>query len=132
MQKYVRLATTLLVVSLALHCAPLQARSVDGAFRAAIQYRYNREMLYYTIVPYKNRYFGESCGTSQAMRNQNGVRPHIAIWEYVNGHWSFIFDFYATVDADEGALELNRLFARYQFSPNMRQKLMYGPERRVY
>lgn len=124
-----------LLVAIIMFCAALamaRASSTDDAFCAAIKARYGAGMKYYTIVPYKNKYFGLCCDTSQANRNNNGRKPHLAVWETANGRWSWIFDFYAEVDADDGAIALNRLFARYQFSPSMRQKLMYGTERSVY
>jgi hypothetical protein len=111
--------------------APAWSDGVDAQFRQAIRQKFGNRLPYYTIVPYKDKYFGSCCNESGHQRGATPGKPHWAIWEYVHGHWSYIFEFDSEVDADEGVEANNKTFARYQFSPSMRTKLMYGNEKHL-
>lgn len=107
------------------------AQSLPQGLRALIQQRFGARMPYATLVPYKNTYFAAAYNVDADTRNSTGKKTHWAVYEYVQGHWSYIFEFDSTVDADEESARLDALFARYRFSSDMRGQLMYGQEQRL-
>ncbi len=106
----------------------VQAESLESRLASTVRQRYGQRMHYATIVPYKKLYFGAVYNVPAEVRNSTGQKTHWAIYEYVGARWQFIFEFDATVDADEESARLDNLFARHRFSSNMRGQLMYGEE----
>ena len=82
-------------------------------------------LVWYTIVPYKNIYFASTSGS-----DENGM-DFYAIWEYLeDGKWHFIFQHSATNAGPEAHAEYDKIYAKHRFSPQMRKKLMRGPEKK--
>jgi hypothetical protein len=100
-------------------------RRFPGAERPYVQYA--------NVVPYGNTAFGMTIGSREGF-----YAPLWAVWERKGGQWSFIFDFeywpygfahYGTYTAATKQRHeecLDRLFAQYRFSRNMRQQLFSG------
>ena len=106
----------------------VRAEGLESRLASTVRQRYGERMPYATIVPYKKLYFGAAYNVPAEVRNSTGKKTHWAIYEYVNSRWQFIFEFDATVDADEESARLDALFSRHRFSSNMRGQLMYGEE----
>lgn len=117
------------VVMFWLLAASAGAQSVEGKLARAVRQRFGARMHFVTVVPYKSTYFGSSVNAS--WQSDPNHTKHYAIWEYVHGRWSYIFECSALTDADEEHAELDRLFRKHGFSPQMREKLMYGKARRM-
>lgn len=108
----------------------VSGQGLDGALRNKVRAQYGNRYSYYTIVPYKNTAFAAVYDVDSDTRNSTGRATNWAVYEFVHGHWSYIFSFQSTVDADEESERLDRLFAKHRFSSTMRGNLMYGEERR--
>jgi len=88
-------------------------------------------MKFYTLVPHGKSYFAAAYNVDSETRNSTGKKTHWAVYEYLKNRWSPVFEFDSTVDADEESERLGSLFAKNQFSSEMRGKLMYGRESRL-
>ena len=110
-------------------CLPVAAQPTLSRLRPVVRSAFGNQMRYCTVVPYKNTAFAAACEVASQARG--GQPVHWAVYEYVGGRWSLVFTFTSTVDADEESARLDQLFARYRFSGQMRQKLMYGSENRL-
>ncbi|MBT9588638.1 hypothetical protein IV102_35205 [bacterium] len=125
MMKKIALALLLMIVPAA------SADSVRERLSATVRAQYGQRMPYGIIVPYKKVYFATAYNVDSETRNSTGKKTHFAVYEYVGSRWKFIFEFDAGVDADEESARLDALFSKYQFSSEMRGKLMYGDELRL-
>lgn len=87
------------------------------------------------IIPYKDTYFGMTWYSSKQLQgDQTWLQRYlksgtVALWEFKNGKWSWIFDY--EVEGQTEA-ELDALYARYQFSPRMRKLLTTDSTATVY
>ena len=124
MMKKIALALLLLIV-------PAAADSVRERLSATVRAQYGQRMPYAIIVPYKKVYFATAYNVDSETRNSTGKKTPSAVYEFLSSRWKFIFEFDAGVDADEESARLDALFSKYQFSSEMRGKLMYGDELRL-
>ena len=124
MMKKIALALLFLMV-------PAAADSVRERLSATVRAQYGQRMPYAIIVPHKKVYFATAYNVDSETRNSTGKKTHFAVYEYVGSQWKYIFEFDAGVDADEESARLDALFSKYQFSSEMRGKLMYGDELRL-
>lgn len=87
-------------------------RQLGQELRQASQERYGAKVTWAAWVPYRDLYFGST--------QQQG---RWAIWERVNGRWSFVLDHPGGISE----AELDTLYARHQLSPTMRRRLLKLP-----
>jgi hypothetical protein len=125
------MSRTLWILLLLLAVPLASAQSMRERLTATVRAQYGQRMPYATLVPYKKMAFATAYNVDSETRNSTGKKTHFAVYEYVESRWKFIFEFDAGVDADEESARLDALFARYQFSSEMRGKLMYGDEFRL-
>ena len=90
------------------------------------------EMELFHVVNYKDKHFGLSTyNTRDDARSDLGK---VTIWEYLNGKWSYIFDYELPMryDPEKGSHQAqvaaerarrDALFAKYGFSSTMRVRL---------
>ena len=110
---------------------PAWSLTLREQLRSLVSSRYGTRMSYCTLVPFGKQHFAAVADVGAEVRNSSGARTHWAIYEHTRGKWKFVFEFDATVDADEESERLDRLFAKHRFSSEMRGRLMYGDERRL-
>jgi hypothetical protein len=110
-----------------------QPSHVDARLRAAAAQKYQvggewvdgqPNVIWYTIVPYKNLYFASMSGS-----DEYGM-DFFAIWEYLDGEWHFIFKHSVSDAGPQVEAELDKLYAKHRFSSGMRKKLMHGSEKK--
>lgn len=75
--------------------------------------RFSTQDIGTNVIPYKNLLFG-------ATRLGGYDSPRIAIWEVLNGQWSFIFEYRKDKLSES---QRDSLFQKHQFSPTMRARL---------
>ena len=106
-----------------------QPAQVESSLRTAAGQRFQvggewtegqANVVWYTIVPYKNLYFASTSGS-----DEYGM-DFYAIWEYLDGKWHFIFKHSNSDAGPEVERELDQLYAKHRFSSSMRKKLMNG------
>lgn len=81
------------------------------------------------IIPYKDRHFASVWWRKGELEGNYLKDGKQALWECVDGKWSFIFDYEVKGQSQE---ELDALFARHGFSPRMRKQLTTDSLETVY
>lgn len=91
---------------------------------ASERYQWPYKDFYLRAIPYKANYFGATWRGKTYLKDGK-----VAIWERLNGKWSFVFDYDCQGQTEA---ELDALYAKHQFSPVMRRQLTTDSTATVY
>ncbi|MBT9588320.1 hypothetical protein IV102_33590 [bacterium] len=95
-------------------------RELERAIKSEYPGGYEITVERFSIVPYGQGYFALTRGRS------NDVSEHYAVWETLNGRWSYIFDYNLNGRFLGSPKELDELYGRHRLSSKMRQQLVGG------